>query len=66
MGAGFLLIETRGVTALSLLFGSTWLVNAAVFAGILLLALVANEVVARRRRARPCRPGGTICGNYPT
>jgi hypothetical protein len=52
MGAGFLLIETRGVTALSLLFGSTWLVNAAVFAGILLLALVANEVVARRRRAR--------------
>jgi hypothetical protein len=52
MGAGFLLLETRGVTALSLLFGSTWLVNAAVFAGILLLALVANEVVARRRRAR--------------
>lgn len=49
MGAGFLLIETRGVTALSLLFGSTWLVNSAVFAGILLMALVANEAVARLR-----------------
>jgi SAM-dependent methyltransferase len=48
MGAAFLLIETRGVTSLSLLFGSTWLVNSAVFAGILLMALAANEVVARR------------------
>jgi SAM-dependent methyltransferase len=48
MGAGFLLIETRGVTSLSLLFGSTWLVNSAVFAGILVMALAANEVVARR------------------
>lgn len=47
MGAAFLLIETRGVTSLSLLFGSTWLVNSAVFAGILVMALAANEVVAR-------------------
>jgi hypothetical protein len=49
MGAAFLLIETRGVTTLSLLFGSTWIVNAAVFAGVLVMALLANEVVARRR-----------------
>jgi hypothetical protein len=47
MGAGFLLIETRGVTTLSLLFGSTWMVNAAVFAGILLVALIANLYVER-------------------
>jgi len=47
VGAGFLLIETRGVTTLSLLFGSTWMVNAAVFAGILLVALVANLYVTR-------------------
>jgi SAM-dependent methyltransferase len=52
MGAGFLLIETRGVTALSLLFGSTWVVNAVVFAGILVLAFLANEVVARTRVRR--------------
>jgi hypothetical protein len=52
MGAAFLLIETRGVTTLSLLFGSTWLVNSAVFAGVLLMALVANEAVARLRPSR--------------
>jgi hypothetical protein len=49
MGAAFLLIETRGVTALSLLFGSTWIVNAAVFGGVLVMALLANEAVARLR-----------------
>jgi len=53
MGAAFLLIETRGVTALSLLFGSTWLVNAAVFAGILAMALVGNEAVIRLRSTQP-------------
>jgi hypothetical protein len=47
MGAAFLLLETRGVTTLSLLFGSTWLVNAGVFAGIVVMALVANEIVIR-------------------
>jgi hypothetical protein len=52
MGAAFLLIETRGVTALSLLFGSTWVVNAAVFAGILAMALLANEAVAHLKPKR--------------
>jgi hypothetical protein len=47
MGAGFLLLETRGVTALSLLFGSTWIVNAVVFGGVLLMALLVNLAVAR-------------------
>lgn len=47
MGAAFLLIETRGVTDLSLLFGSTWVVNSAVFGGVLFLALIANEVISR-------------------
>jgi SAM-dependent methyltransferase len=49
MGAAFLLIETRGVTSLSLLFGSTWVVNSAVFGGILVMALLANEAVERLR-----------------
>ncbi|MBI5641214.1 MAG: hypothetical protein HZA17_12400 [Nitrospirae bacterium] len=53
MGEAFLLIETRGVTALSLLFGSTWVVNSAVFAGIFVMALLANEVVIRFRPSRP-------------
>lgn len=47
MGAAFLLIETRGVTSLSLLFGSSWIVNSAVFAGILVMVLVANAAVQR-------------------
>jgi spermidine synthase len=49
MGAAFLLLETRGVTVLSLLFGSTWTVNVAVFAGILSTALAANLWVSKRR-----------------
>ena len=47
MGAAFLLIETRGVTSMSLLFGSTWVVNAAIFGGIIVLVLLANLAVLR-------------------
>lgn len=47
MGAAFLLLQTRGVTSLSLLFGSTWVVNSVVFAGILTTVLAANWAVAR-------------------
>ncbi len=55
LGAAFLLLETRGVTTLSVLFGSTWVVNAAVFAGVLLVALIANRWVQRHppRNATP-------------
>lgn len=47
MGAAFLLIETRGVTSMSLLFGSTWIVNASIFGGILVMVLLANLAVLR-------------------
>ncbi|MGH7677063.1 MAG: hypothetical protein ACRENU_01275 [Gemmatimonadaceae bacterium] len=53
MGAGFMLLETRMVTELSLLFGSTWIVNACVFGGVLLMILVANLWVARRPQTSP-------------
>lgn len=55
MGAAFLLLETRGITNLSLLFGTTWVVNAAVFSGILLTVLLANLAVIQFRpeRERP-------------
>lgn len=42
LGAGFLLVETKSITELSLLFGSTWVVNAAVFGAILVMALLAT------------------------
>ncbi|MEO6005705.1 MAG: hypothetical protein ABIZ04_22645 [Opitutus sp.] len=53
MGAAFLLIETRGVTSLSLLFGSTWAVNSAIFAGILVMVLLGNLAVQRWRWSNP-------------
>ena len=45
-----MLLETRAVTWSSLLFGTTWLVNAIVFAGILVVVLLAVEVTRRLRR----------------
>ncbi len=45
LGAGFLLLETKAVTELSLLFGSTWVVNAVVIGAFLAMALLANAVV---------------------
>jgi hypothetical protein len=53
MGTAFLLLETRGVTNLSLLFGSTWIVNTAVFSGVLILALIANLFVLARPPRSP-------------
>ena len=52
MGAGFMLIETKSVTEMSLLFGSTWTVNLLVFASILVMVLIANLVVQRRAPGR--------------
>jgi hypothetical protein len=49
MGAAFLLVETRGITSLALLFGSTWVVNSAIFGGVLAMVLLANVAVVRWR-----------------
>jgi Spermine/spermidine synthase domain len=49
MGAAFLLLETKNVVQFALLFGTTWLVNALVFGGILLVVLAAIEVSRRVR-----------------
>jgi SAM-dependent methyltransferase len=45
LGAGFMLLETKGVVHLALLFGSTWMVNSIVFAAILAMALSSNLYV---------------------
>jgi SAM-dependent methyltransferase len=45
MGAAFLLIETKAVTTLALIFGSTWLVNSIVIGSILFVILLANLIV---------------------
>ncbi len=55
LGAGFMLLETKGVVHLALLFGSTWVVNSIVFFAILVMILLSNLYVlaVRPRRLGP-------------
>jgi len=53
MGVAFLLLETKSVVQFALLFGTTWFVNALVFAGVLLSVLLAIEVARHVRFRRP-------------
>ena len=53
MGAAFLLLETKSVVQFALLFGTTWVVNALVFGGILLSVLAAVSVARRFRLPSP-------------
>ena len=55
MGAAFLLLETKNVVQFALLFGTTWFVNALVFAGILVTVYLAIEVARRVRIRHPSR-----------
>jgi hypothetical protein len=54
MGAAFLLLETKNIATFANLFGTTWTVNAMVFAGVLLSVLAAVETT-RRFRTPPLR-----------
>lgn len=47
LGAAFALQETKGITDIALLFGSTWITNIIVISAILVVILVANLVVTR-------------------
>lgn len=49
MGAAFLLLETKNIATFALLFGTTWLVNALVFGGVLIVVLAAVETTRRVR-----------------
>ena len=52
LGAAFMLLETRAVVQMALLFGSTWLVNSAVFFTVLVLILLSNLYVLKTQRLR--------------
>ncbi|HEX4063933.1 MAG TPA: spermidine synthase [Streptosporangiaceae bacterium] len=43
MGAAFLLLETKNIVGFAVLFGTTWFVNALVFAGVLVAVYLAVE-----------------------
>jgi hypothetical protein len=51
LGAGFMLLETKGVVQMALLFGSTWMVNSIIFFAILVMILLSNLFVILRRPA---------------
>ena len=49
LGAGFLLMETRGMLAVALLFASTWMVNSTIIALVLVMALLANLLASKTK-----------------
>jgi SAM-dependent methyltransferase len=46
LGAGFMLVETKAVVHMALLFGGTWIVNSVVIFAVLVMILIANLFVA--------------------
>lgn len=52
LGAGFMLVETKAVVTMALLFGSTWIVNSVVFLAVLVMILFANLWTLWSRPAR--------------
>jgi len=56
LGAGFMLIETKGITEMGLTFGNTWQVIGIVIAGILTMAFLGNCAVASLHIRRPIVP----------
>src|SRR5438874_5951479 len=50
--AGFMLVETKAVVTMALLFGSTWVVNSVVFLAVLVMILLANLWTLRFKPAR--------------
>src|SRR5262249_10054389 len=60
LGAGFMLVETRGITELGLVFGNTWQVVSAVIAAILVMAFLANWVIQKRGALHPLLAYGLL------
>ena len=53
LGAGFMLVETKGITELALVYGSTWVVTSVVVAAILIMAFLSNWLVIKAGAPRP-------------
>lgn len=56
LGAGFMLVETKGITELGLTFGNSWQVIGIAIAGIMVMAFLANCVVQWLNIGRPHLP----------
>jgi hypothetical protein len=53
MGAAFMLLETKNIVQFALLFGTTWLVNSLVFAGVLIAVYLAVETARHVKLPHP-------------
>lgn len=60
LGAGFMLLETKSIIQFALLWGSTWVVASLAIASVLIMALVANAIVARKSIHRPWIVAGVL------
>ncbi|CAN5365940.1 hypothetical protein BH10CYA1_BH10CYA1_19580 [soil metagenome] len=47
MGMGFMLVEVRAMSDLSLMFGSTWIVNSCVISVVLIMILIGNFIAMK-------------------
>ena len=56
LGAGFMLVETKGITELGLTFGNSWQVIGVIIVGLLLMAFLGNCIVQWLRIRRPSVP----------
>jgi hypothetical protein len=56
LGAGFMLVETKGITEMGLTFGNTWQVIGFVMAGVLIMAWLGNFAVQLFGIRRPWIP----------
>lgn len=68
LGAGFMLVEAKGITELALVYGSTWSVVSVVITAILIMAFLANTLVIRLGRLSPFTTYGllllTLAGGF--
>ncbi len=53
LGAGFMMLETKGITQFALIWGSTWVVASFTIAAVLSMAVLSAIVASRVRRIRP-------------
>ncbi|MCH7872229.1 MAG: methyltransferase domain-containing protein, partial [Planctomycetes bacterium] len=68
LGGAFLLVETKGITELALIYGTTWIVSSVVIAAILALILLANLFVTiapnQNRKIHYALLGAALVGGY--
>ncbi len=61
LGAGFMLVETKGLTELALVYGSTWVVISIVVSALLIMAFLANWLVLKAGTPRSSVTYGLLC-----